>query len=108
MYGSSLRIAGALAASTTALWRKWRFCLRVLQLSWWRAYPLRRTILPDPVFLKRLAAPRLVFSFGMIGSSMMRLGGTAMGDFVRELMNEGVEPDVVAAAPGPAPPPPAD
>src|SRR5215204_4128265 len=31
----------------------------------WRLNALARTILPVPVFLKRLAAPRCVFSFGM-------------------------------------------
>src|SRR5262245_17775965 len=31
----------------------------------WRLKALARTIFPVPVFLKRLAAPRCVFSFGM-------------------------------------------
>src|SRR6185369_13369086 len=57
-------------------WRRWRFCLRVLQLSWWRRYALARTILPLPVFLNRLAAPRLDFILGM-GKLLDDLGGYA-------------------------------
>ena len=42
-----------------------RFRLRDLLVRMWRLNALLRMNLPVPVFLKRLAAPRCVFSFGM-------------------------------------------
>lgn len=57
-----------LTASTTILWRRRRFRLRVFFVNMWLLLDLKQTNLPVPVRLKRLAAPLLVFSFGITSS----------------------------------------
>ena len=47
-----------------------RFRLRLLLDKMWLLKPLRRTILPLLLILNLLAAPRLVFIFGMLDSSL--------------------------------------
>src|SRR5688572_13591548 len=59
------RSFGASCSATSFVPRACRFDFVVLLVRMWRLKALARTILPVPVFLKRLAAPRCVFSFGM-------------------------------------------
>jgi len=55
----------ASAGDTTIVPRSFRFRLRVLLVRMCRLNAFARTIFPDAVFLKRFAAPRCVFSFGI-------------------------------------------
>lgn len=52
--------------------RSRRFRFVDFEVRIWRCIELLRFTLPVPVFLKRLAAPLCVFSFGMEISTMMR------------------------------------
>src|SRR6266545_673860 len=65
LYGSISPSFRASASATTFVPRLWRFDLVSLLVRMWRLKALPLTILPVPVFLKRLAAPRWVFSFGI-------------------------------------------
>src|SRR5688500_2680306 len=65
LYGNIRCSFGASPSETCLVPRLWRFDLVVLLVRMWRLNALALTIFPVPVFLKRLAAPRCVFSFGM-------------------------------------------
>src|SRR6185295_13419589 len=56
----------ASASATTVVPRRWRLRWRVLLVRMCDLNALARMTLPEPVFLNRLAAPRWVFSFGMM------------------------------------------
>src|SRR5256885_712020 len=58
-------IFGASAGSTMAPTSIWRLRLAGLEVRMWREKARPRLILPPAVFLKRLAAPLWVFSFGI-------------------------------------------
>src|SRR5437868_3987773 len=64
-YGSSALMAFWSASDTIAPRRSWRLFLRVLLVRMWRRNARLRFTRPLPVTLKRLAAPRLVFLFGI-------------------------------------------
>jgi hypothetical protein len=57
--------APTLVESTTVVWRSLRFRPLDFLVKMWLLNALARTNFPVPVFLKRLAAARLVFIFGM-------------------------------------------
>src|SRR5690606_29873103 len=57
-------------SATSRVPRICRFDFVVLLVRMWRLKAAARTILPLPVFLKRLAAPRWVFSFGIVDCSV--------------------------------------
>src|SRR5690348_11615887 len=54
------------ASETSVLWASLRLVLVSFDVRMWRIFDWPRTILPVPVFLKRLAAPRWVFNLGMV------------------------------------------
>src|SRR5579875_2105542 len=54
------------ASETRALCASLRLVLVSFDVRIWRILDWPRLILPVPVFLKRLAAPRCVFSLGMV------------------------------------------
>src|SRR5690348_16547181 len=54
------------ASETSVLWASLRLVLVSFDVRMWRIFDWPRTILPVPVFLKRLAAPRCVLSLGMV------------------------------------------
>src|SRR5690348_884756 len=54
------------ASETSVLWASLRLVLVSFDVRIWRIFDWPRTILPVPVFLKRLAAPRCVLSLGMV------------------------------------------
>ena len=56
------------AAETISLWRRPRFLLVDFLVRIWLEYALLRFNFPEPVFLKRFAAPLFVFIFGMVDS----------------------------------------
>jgi len=64
-YGSMRFKAVTLAESATALWRSRRVLLVGFLVRMWLLKALALTNLPVPVFLKRFAAPRFVFIFGI-------------------------------------------
>src|ERR1035438_10207130 len=57
---------GTSALSSITSLSSWRLRLVPLEVRMWRLYACPRLILPVPVFLKRLAAPLCVFSFGIV------------------------------------------
>src|SRR5271167_1401390 len=59
------------ASETSVLCASLRLVLVSFDVRMWRIFDWPRTILPVPVFLKRLAAPLCVFSLGM-GSCLNR------------------------------------
>jgi hypothetical protein len=61
----SLLMLFAFAESTIPDFLMLRFLLVVFLVRMWFPKALLLTIFPDPVFLKRFAAPRFVFIFGM-------------------------------------------
>jgi hypothetical protein len=61
----SLLMLFTLAESTTPDFLMLRFLLVVFLVRMWLPKALLLMIFPDPVFLKRFAAPRLVFIFGI-------------------------------------------
>src|SRR5512146_1891992 len=63
---------GRSALSTIEPISIWRFRLVSLEVRMWRWKARPRLTLPVPVFLKRLAAPECVFSFGIIHSLRIR------------------------------------
>src|SRR5262245_21406866 len=67
----------ASASATTNVPRRWRLRLRVLLVRMCDLNAFARMILPAPVFLNRLAAPRCDFSFGMalLGCGFLFRGG---------------------------------
>jgi hypothetical protein len=66
MYGSILRTALASTSAINADLRKFRFRLVDFLVSMCEENALARRIRPLPVALNRLAAPLLVFIFGMV------------------------------------------
>jgi hypothetical protein len=61
----SLLMLFTFAELITSDFRMLLFLLVVFLVRMWLPKALLLMIFPDPVFLKRFAAPRLVFSFGM-------------------------------------------
>lgn len=59
-------MVGAFAGSTIPDLRNLRFLFVDFLVRIWLVKALERLIFPEPVFLKRLAAPLLVFIFGMV------------------------------------------
>ncbi len=59
-------MVGAFAGSTRPDLRKLRFLFVDFLVRIWLVKALERLIFPEPVFLKRFAAPLLVFIFGMV------------------------------------------
>src|SRR5271156_5358149 len=54
------------ASETSVLCASLRLVLVSFDVRMWRIFDWPRTILPVPVFLKRLAAPLWVFNLGMV------------------------------------------
>src|SRR5579872_703475 len=80
-------------------WSSARFRLRVFFVRMWRANECPRTILPPPVFLKRLAAPRWVFSFGMTVLLLRREdGGQDVALHARVKLDVGLRLDIAEQA----------
>src|SRR5687768_4973174 len=63
---------GASALSTTCDPRIWRLLLVVLLVRMWRLNAFDLMNFPVAVFLKRLAAPRWLFNFGIVFSHSLR------------------------------------
>ena len=59
-------MVGAFEGSTRPDLRNLRFLFVDFLVRIWLVKALERLIFPEPVFLKRLAAPLLVFIFGMV------------------------------------------
>ena len=74
LYGSIRCSFGASCSDTSRVPRICRFDFVVLLVRMWRLNALALTIFPVPVFLKRLAAPRCVLSFGISLSSLSAAG----------------------------------
>src|SRR5689334_19046116 len=72
LYGNISSSLGLSASDTCSVPRIWRLDLVVLLVRMWRLNAFARMILPVPVFLKRFAAPRCVFSFGMLSIRRVR------------------------------------
>jgi hypothetical protein len=66
MYGKIFLIAFVLALSTSPDFLSPRFLLVDFLVRIWLLNALLRLIFPDPVNLKRLAAPLFVFIFGIV------------------------------------------
>src|SRR5437867_12760914 len=69
------RSSARLAFDTTPVPFRPRFRLRDLLVRMWRLNALLRMNLPVAVFLNRFAAPRCVFSFGMMSFFKLRSVG---------------------------------
>ncbi len=65
-YGSMRAIFGVSASEIRAEPPRWRFVLVAFEVRMWRIFDWPRLNLPDAVFVKRLAAPEWVLSFGMV------------------------------------------
>ncbi len=65
MYGKIFRIALAFVASTRPLFLRPRFLFVDFLVRIWLEKAFLRLIFPEPVALKRFAAPLFVFIFGM-------------------------------------------
>jgi len=65
-YGSIRMTFFRFAESNTVDFRKFRFRFVLFLVRIWLEKALFLTIFPEPLVLKRLAAPRLVFIFGII------------------------------------------
>src|SRR5687767_13029074 len=78
---------GASASSTTCDPRIWRLLLVVLLVRMWRlnAFPLMN--FPVAVFLKRFAAPRWLFNFGIVFSNSLRRHITRCACYWRPRLN---------------------
>ncbi len=59
-------MVGAFAGSTIPDLRRLRFLLVDFLVRMWLVKALERFIFPDPVFLKRFAAPLFVFILGIV------------------------------------------
>src|SRR6185369_1414428 len=95
LYGSIRCSLGSSPSATCLVPRLWRLVFVVLLVRMWRLKALARTILPVPVFLKRLAAPRCVFSFGISLLFCLGSGGRVWLRFRRALASSSLGQDDV-------------
>src|SRR5260221_11914854 len=74
-YGSIARTCCLSVACTPAVPRRWRLFLVVFLVRMWRLNACERLIVPPERTLKRLAALRLVLSFGIAWLLILHGGG---------------------------------